>query len=201
MKQGKIPFFTYAMIAICVIVYLVSMVNPSLSSMLAVSVPAVMSGHVWTIVTSMFEHGGVWHIVMNMMMLYYMGTALERIFGPVKTGIVYLGSGILGNVAYVAVNMALGSPASAVGASGAIFGLIGMYAVMLLMEMKEQRMLAVRPTFQSASGFFICLAMNVAISFVPGIAWQAHFGGLLGGAILGLVMYLVEIKKYPKRPQ
>ncbi|RAP50117.1 MAG: hypothetical protein BZ138_06960 [Methanosphaera sp. rholeuAM270] len=195
------PKFTYVMIALNIVVFAACSFSPGLSSALAVSVPAVMSGKAWTIVTAMFVHGGLWHILMNMFMLYYLGAVIERIYGSVKTAVAYLLSGIASNVAYVAINAVAGSSAAAVGASGAIFGLIGVFAVLLLREMKVQRLLAVKPTWQSSSGFFTCLLVNIVISFMPGIAWQAHFGGLVAGAIIGLVLYQMATNPSRKSPR
>ena len=201
MRTNKIPFVTYGAIAICVVVYLLNMIMPGLSSSLAVSVPAVAAGRWWTIVTAMFAHEQFWHVFMNMMMLFYMGSALEKLFGSLKVGVVYLGSGIGANIAYLVINMMVGSSVGALGASGAIFGLLGMYTVLLVREMKNQRMLAVKPTVKSTSGFFTCLGVNIVISLVPGIAWEAHLGGFVTGLVLGFIMYMIEIRKYPKLPQ
>ena len=188
--------FTMAAICVNVAVFLLTMASPSLTSSLALSTNVLSTGQYLTLVTSAFVHSGMFHIVMNMMMLWCMGSALEHIFGSVKVAVVYSVSILTGSLAFVAINTALGTASSAVGASGAVFGLLGMYTMLLVSEMKKPRLLMERPTFQSTSGFFACLAVNLVLGFMPGIAWEAHLGGFIGGAISGWLAYIATCRKH-----
>ena len=131
----------------------------------------------WTIVTSMFVHGGFGHILANMITLFFFGNFLTRLLGDVKFLIVYFVGGIAGGFLF----MLLASPYSiAVGASGAIFALGGALAIMRpKLRVFVFPIPAPLPLWAAAlGGFFI-------LSFFPGIAWQAHLGGIVCGLIFG----------------
>ncbi|MAF86205.1 MAG: rhomboid family intramembrane serine protease [Pseudomonas sp.] len=131
----------------------------------------------WTLVTNLFIHAGLLHIIANMMTLYFFGSYLSRLVGENKLLIVYFGGGILGNILFIL----LGPPFSvAVGASGAVFALGGALAVM-----RPKLRVFVFPIpvpiplwVAVIGGFFI-------LSFLPFIAWQAHLGGLVLGLVAG----------------
>jgi membrane associated rhomboid family serine protease len=132
--------------------------------------------HQWyRLVTSTFLHAGWEHIILNMITLAIVGPAVEAEIGAVRFLAVYLLSAVGGSVAFEI----LANPAStAVGASGAIFGVMGAYYVLARLR---------RWDVQTISAL---LVINIIYSFaVPGIGWQAHLGGLIaGGAVcLGLV--------------
>lgn len=140
-------------------------------------VPAIFLSQPWTIVTSMFVHGGLWHLIANMMTLYFFGSSLSRLVGDIRFLIVYFTGGMLGNALYIL----LGEPLSvAVGASGAIFALGGALAIMT----PKLRVIifpipAPMPLWIAVIGGFVIL------SFLPFVAWQAHLGGLIAGLIAG----------------
>lgn len=139
--------------------------------------PASFLNRPWTIVTSLFVHNGLWHIVANMLTLYFFGGYLGRVIGERRFLIVYFAGGILGSVLYIL----LAPPFSiAVGASGAIFALGGALAVM---RPKLKVLIFPIPIplplwVAVIGGFFV-------MSFLPFIAWQAHLGGLILGLIAG----------------
>jgi membrane associated rhomboid family serine protease len=131
----------------------------------------------WTIVTNMFIHGGIWHILANMITLYFFGSYLCRLIGVRNFLITYFGGGILGNILYLILAP---SPYSiAIGASGAIYAVAGALAVMM-------------PNLRVLIYFIIPMPLWVVVliffvlwSFIPGVAWQAHLGGLALGLALG----------------
>ncbi len=190
----KIPA-TVTIIAINVAVFLVAQfltgsAARAYDSMALLVLPA--RGYVspwWTFITSMFMHGGVVHILCNMFTLYYMGLVIERLYGSARFLAIYFVSGIAGGLTYVAVNMATGTAGSAVGASGAIFGLFGAYIVMLLIESKHPALLPQSVSKAQLSSFLGLIAVNVLISLSPGVAWQAHLGGLVAGGVAGALAY------------
>ncbi len=136
---------------------------------------ALAAGQLWRLITPVFLHIGLLHFFVNMYSLYALGPAVERFFGWARMLLFYLLSGISG----VILSDALSSRAS-VGASGAIFGLLGALAAFLYQH---------RRVFGSAGGaqfrqlVFVAL-LNLAIGLSPGIDNWGHLGGLLSGAAM-----------------
>jgi len=175
------PVATMTIIAICLVVFVAQMAVPGLQEKIAF-VPALAASEPWRFITSAFAHGGITHIAFNMYALWVMGSYLEPMLGRARFVAIYLLSAIGGSVMY----LLLSTPTSiedalagnygmwrtgAVGASGAVFGLFGAFLVL-------QRRLG-----RSAAGMYVIIGINAVIGFViPGIAWQAHLGGLLTGA-------------------
>jgi len=140
-------------------------------------VPAVFLSQPWTIVTNLFIHSGLWHLIANMMTLYFFGGSFSRLVGDVRFLIVYFSGGILGNVLYIL----LGEPLSvAVGASGAIFALGGALAVMT-----PKLRVIIFPIPAPVPLWIAVIGGFVILSFLPFVAWQAHLGGLVAGLIAG----------------
>ncbi|MFF4539712.1 rhomboid family intramembrane serine protease [Streptomyces aureus] len=138
-------------------------------------VQGVAEGQWYRMVTSMFLHGSVMHILFNMVSLWWIGGPLEAALGRARYITLYFVSGLAGS----ALTYLLAGPNQpSLGASGAIFGLFGATAV--LMRRLNYDM---RPVIG-------LLVVNLIISFSPGfnIAWQAHVGGLIGGVIVGYAM-------------
>jgi membrane associated rhomboid family serine protease len=135
----------------------------------------VAHGQWWRIVSSGFMHENLIHIGFNMYVLYILGQMLEPALGRVKFGTIYAVSLLCGS--FGALLVTPHSPT--VGASGAVFGLMGAAAV----EMRARQI----PVMQSGVGGLILL--NLVISFaLPGISWGGHIGGLIGGALAMLVL-------------
>jgi membrane associated rhomboid family serine protease len=139
-----------------------------------VVVKGVSDGAWWQILTSVFTHQELLHIGFNMLALYFLGPMLEQVLGRARYLALYLVSGIAGSAAV----MLFSDPhTQSLGASGAIFGLMGALAVVAL---------KVRGQVQS---ILMWIGFNLIFTFtVSGISWQAHLGGLVTGALLGAVM-------------
>jgi membrane associated rhomboid family serine protease len=136
--------------------------------------PGVAHGDWWQVVTSLFTHEQALHIGFNMLALYFLGPMLENVLGRARFLALYLVSGLLGSAAVMLLSNA---HAPTLGASGAIFGLMGALAVIAL---------KVRGQVQS---ILMWIGLNLAFTFtVGGISWQGHIGGLVGGAVLGAAM-------------
>ncbi|MFD4421956.1 rhomboid family intramembrane serine protease [Agromyces sp. NPDC058484] len=184
------PVVTYALIGINAFVYLLQWI-PGLGVTNALFFSPLFMTELafepWRALTSVFLHSTslVFHILLNMYTLWIFGRLLEPMLGRIRFLALYLISGLAGSVGVVA----FAAPNSQVlGASGAIFGLMGAFVVI-------QRRLGGNMT-----QLYILLAINLGIGFIPGanISWQAHLGGLIGGALVGLV-YL-ETRKPSRRP-
>jgi membrane associated rhomboid family serine protease len=142
--------------------------------------PDIAYGHqYWRLVTTMFLHAGILHIALNMYALYLFGFLIEEAFGKARFIAIYLVAGFLASVA----SFAFGPPVEVgVGASGAIFGLLGAW-VAFNYRRRETRYN--RANLQSA---YILIVLNLILSFsIPGIDWRAHVGGLLAGIVAGTV--------------
>lgn len=193
MPKAKALTATNVLIAINAIVFLVEWIAPyrvyQAIDAQALTTYVVLTGNWYTLVTSMFMHGGLQHLLSNMIGLYWVGTLLEQVYGPVRMLVIYFASGIVGGLTFVAWNLMVGQPAACVGASGAIFGLFAAYALLLVCE-RRRRCLLVHPTTkQDVTAFLTVILLNVALGFAPGIAWQDHLGGMVAGAAIGAVLY------------
>ena len=183
------PVVTYSLIGITVAVYLLQLV-PGLAvtdRLLYAGVYSIPGNfEPWRMLTSLFVHstGLIFHVLLNMYTLWIFGQLLEGLLGRWRFLSLYLISGLAGSVGV----LWLGDPRTGVvGASGAIFGLLGAFLVI-------QRRLG-----GDATQLLILLGINLVIGFIPGfnIAWQAHLGGLVGGALVGLIF--VETRKRDQR--
>lgn len=161
-------------------------------------VPAVVAeGRVYPFLTSMFMHGGWFHLIGNMWYLYIFGDNVEDRLGHGRFVVFYVACGLLGNLGHFLFNSSSAVPA--VGASGAVAGVLGAY----LLSYPMARILVVIPIFLFfhfltvpalvVLGFwFIIQLASGAISLTRagiygGVAWWAHIGGFVGGiAILNL---------------
>lgn len=135
----------------------------------------VADGAVWQLLTSVFAHVELLHLGFNMLALYFLGPMLEAALGRVRFLAVYLFSGLAGS----ALVMLLSEPyAQTLGASGAIFGLMG---ALLVVGFK------VGANLQSIG---LWLLLNLAFTFTAGaaISWQGHIGGLVGGALAAAIV-------------
>lgn len=137
--------------------------------------PFIADGEVWRIVTGGFLHGGIFHLGLNMVALWFLGQWLESQVGSRRFALIY-GVSLLGGALGV---MLLDPSAATAGASGAIYGLFGA----LLAGMRSQGLDALR----SPLGFI--LGINLLITFtIPNISIGGHLGGLAMGFVVGLVL-------------
>lgn len=181
---GFTPVVTYALLALNVVVFAIGELLPSdadivtdgaLIGLARVSFAeqvGVAAGEWYRLVTSGFLHAGLAHLAMNMLFLYLFGPNLERALGRLDFVLVYATSLLAGSFAVMLVD-----PFSlTVGASGALFGLLG---AMLALQLTRR----VNP-WQSGIGVMILLL--VLLSFTsPGVSVAAHVGGLIGGFVAG----------------
>jgi rhomboid protease GluP len=167
----------------------VSLTEPTIRQLLvwgANAGPFTFGGQWWRLITYMFVHGGVFHIVFNLWCLWDLGILCENLYGPWMYLAIYFLSGIaggLGSVAWHPINVS-------VGASGAIFGLAG--ALIASFKLGE---------FSLPAGAISGLLRNLLIFVVINVIWGfassitdngAHLGGLLMGAIMGALVAVVS---------
>ena len=188
----EVPFVSITLVAINVILFLITENDGGrLFDAGALSVEAVlMKGEYERFLWSMFLHAGIEHLLNNMVMLFFMGTMIEKEIGHLPYGVIYLLSGFGGGMLSLYVKLISGNPIGSVGASGAIFGLDGLLMAMVLFYRKP--MPNVTP---------IRVSLMIGLSLYGGLKANnvdngAHFGGLLTGLILGALFCL--IKRYSK---
>jgi len=151
--------------------------------------PALLSEQPWTIISNMFVHAGLSHILFNMISLYFLGSFLLRVVGERSFLAVFFLGGLAGNILFVR----LADPSwIGVGASGGIFALAGALAIMVPRAPVFIFFIPIPvPLWAAVMIFFF-------ISFlIPTIAWQAHLGGLLVGLIAGLFFRKRRRMYYP----
>jgi rhomboid protease GluP len=143
-------------------------------------VHGVFAGEWWRVFTVVLTHAGWLHIGSNMLVFFQLGNIVESHYGKPRFGIILLVSALVASFSSLWLDPA-NQPS--VGASGMIFGLFG---VMLI---TGKRM---GVDFRQILGL---LLLNIAFSFVPGVDWHAHAGGLVGGLLTALIFQAI-----PRRP-
>ena len=181
-----------AIIILCFVVYIAAILprfldflNYDLVHLFGLQ-PATFIQAPWTIVTSLFVHGSIWHLIFNMLTFYFFGTFLLRLIGTRTFLLIYFLGGIVGNIFFMLFAFAgfLTSPYSTViGASGAVFALGGTLAVLTpRLRVYAFPIPVPMPIWVAViGGFFV-------MSFWPGVAWQGHLGGLVAGLVAGLIL-------------
>jgi len=186
------PVVTYLIIAVTVVVWLLQLLpglGAGVTNALAFNplflLPAQGIYEPWRAVTALFVHSpsSVLHVLFNMFSLYIFGRILEPMLGRWRFLALYLLSGIGGSIGVLLL-----SGGSVVGASGAIFGLMGALFVFGRQLGGNVRSLLIIILLNLASGFFL-----------PAISWQAHVGGLAVGLLVAAV--LLQTRAERRRPQ
>ncbi len=179
--KPKIPIMTYILIAINIVIYIFGVFFTNYDVFLnvfSIHGPSIRAGQYYRLLTGIFIHSGIFHILFNCYALYILGSQIESFFGKVKFTIIYLFSGLIGAL----FSMTFGGNYASVGASGAIFGLMGSllyfgyyYRVYLGNVVKSQ--------------IIPLIVANLVIGFIsPGIDNYAHIGGLLGGILITIAL-------------
>jgi membrane associated rhomboid family serine protease len=186
MRSIEEPILTYVLIGINVLIGLGAFLGGAnatsggvggsqLLEYGSVSRGAIADGEYWRLVTAGFLHAGFLHLAFNMFALYVLGTMLEPAVGRLRFGLIYGVALLAGSLGAV-----LQTGAPTVGASGAIFGLMGAAVVVM-------RNRGINP-MQSGLGLWI--GLNLLITFtIPGISIGGHIGGLIGGALAAALLY------------
>jgi membrane associated rhomboid family serine protease len=186
--SGGRPIVTYAIIGLCLVIYLLQYVTGNTRSPITTDLwyaPIQTAAQPYRMLTSLFIHESPLHVLLNMYSLFLVGPALESMLGRIRYLALFLIAGFGGSVGVLLI----GSPKIAVlGASGAIFGLFGAY------------FLIARRLGGNATQFLVVIVLNLVIGFIPGfgIAWQAHVGGLITG--LAIAFVYLETRPLARRP-
>lgn len=191
-RDPAVPRLTYGLIAVNVVAFLAEAHQFSLSGSATGTVvehgilyrAAISEAHeYYRLITSAFLHADLLHIGFNMYLLYLLGSMLEPEIGSLRFGAIYLTSLLAGSFGAL-----LATDAATLGASGAIFGLMGAAAV----ELRSRGMSVMQ------SGIGLLIVINLALSFsVANISVGAHVGGLIGGAIAGWAIKAGDRRRSP----
>lgn len=181
---------TVALIVINIAVFLImSMFGDTEDSMFmlehgAMFEPLITQEHeYYRIITSMFLHFGIEHLLNNMVMLGALGWNLELEIGRIRYLIIYMASGIAGNILSLYIGVSSSEYAVSAGASGAIFGLMG--ALFYVAIRNRGRLGRI-----SGKGMFIMIALSLYFGITSGgVDNAAHIGGLICGFLLAVILY------------
>lgn len=154
--------------------------SPELLVWGAASDKAMMNGEWWRLITSIFVHGGFIHLIYNLIILVFIGSMVEAILGSKRFLIFYFLCGLFASL----ISFIFKSNYIEVGASGAIFGLCGIYLGLALIRYVERNFLVVI--------ILIFVLLNILFSFKNGISMSAHLGGLISGFILSILYFPLE---------
>lgn len=171
--------------------YLLIFVNSDFIKYIAIMPSNIFQGkYLWTFLTSMFMHSGFFHLFANMFSLMFLGNFTERLLGKKRFVLIYLASGIFAGILFVLSSLILPSDFNtyAVGASGALFGLVGIL-MLLTPNLPVYIMFIPIPIKMkyAAPGILILLWLISIAGNVP-IGNMAHFGGFILGIIYGLYL-------------
>lgn len=179
----KKPWATYIIMGINILVFMITaflsknIMTSNISVLIYLGAKVnvlISSGEYYRLITCMFLHAGLLHISLNMYSLYIIGPLVERVYGRVKYISIYFIAGIVASLfSYIFSNDI------SIGASGAIFGLLGATLIFAITIKKTV-----------GKDFYInilqVMAVNLIIGFsIPNIDNYAHIGGILGGIVMG----------------
>lgn len=172
------PYVTYTIIGITVLVFVLQLASQTLArvdlpiAILAKANDLIRAGQLWRLLTPALVHGSIMHIAFNMYALLAFGTGLERHFGHGRFLLLYLLGAFAGNVASFLL-----TEGYSVGASTAVFGVVGAEGVFLFQNRK-----VFAGQFRNAIGNIIFIVgINLFLGLQPGIDNWGHIGGLVGG--------------------
>ncbi len=143
-----------------------------------------LNSQYWRLLTYSFLHLNPLHLLLNVVLLWWIGRVVERRVGTLRAGAIYGASVVLGASATLAVRSLSPHPGSAIGASAGLFGLLGA-ALVLVYRADAARFGQGRGL---RVGLWLCLLIGLGISCVPNVSLAGHLGGLVSGPVLGAVL-------------
>lgn len=172
----KTPYITYIFIFINILFYVLSIISNSFYNSMVLNPSKILNGEYYRLLSCIFMHGGIIHLLCNMYCLYVIGPQVESFFGKIKYIVIYLLSGIIGSLMSLTITNSI-----SLGASGAIFGLLGSilyfgyhYRVYLSQAIKSQ--------------IIPIIVLNLFLGFMlNGVDNAAHIGGLIGGVLVSMM--------------
>lgn len=192
-RRRRESFCNLLLVVINIIVFLVAELCYSFTDIDLIERGALSADYVWQdgeyyrLITCMFLHAGMSHLVNNMLILWFLGDTLEKQIGHIKFLLIYFSTGILAGIASMGYNNSIGRSVVCVGASGAIFGVVGAVAFLILAHRGRMAGLTTRQIV-----LFIILSLYGGFTS-SGVDNVAHIGGLLAGVAEALVLYMTGV--------
>ena len=186
-KRDKYMMLTNILIAINLLVFLISawisknIFNIDIYTLIIMGAKVnslIDKGQVWRLITCAFLHGGLIHIFFNMYALKILGPEIEYVYGKIKYLVIYL----LSDIAASIFSYIFGPQSVSVGASGAIFGLFG---AMLIFGIKHRKQMGKAYMMNILQVIFVNVIIGISSSNIDN---EAHFGGLIVGALIALLL-------------
>lgn len=212
MRKGITSSYTGLIIGINIVVFLVVLILSYVyginktASLVALQPSSIIAGQkLWTLLTNMFVHFDLWHLIANMLSLVFIGSFVERLIGKKRYLWLYLIGGLFAGILFIALSLLFGNSSLgerlfgspfvfAIGASGAIFALGGLLAV-LVPKLKVLVFFVIPMPMWAAMTFFIFVLWVVSFGAGLPIGNSAHLGGLIVGLLYGFFLK----SKYPRR--
>jgi len=213
------PLVTYTLIFINVVIFLIRATSPRLDEQILVwgannSTAVLVNGEIYRLLSSMFLHASIFanqfgayalensaHLIFNMYALYIIGRQVERLFGHVRFGLIYLLGGLGGSVLSVALS---GPNSYSVGASGAVFAI---FAAEFIYLYQHRKLLGPRGRAQMQNLIFLAVVEFLigGLTGFGGAAVQidnwAHLGGMIGGlALTWMIGPIYIVRRHPEHP-
>ncbi|HEX6484689.1 MAG TPA: rhomboid family intramembrane serine protease [Ktedonobacteraceae bacterium] len=139
---------------------------------------AIIAGQYWRFITPIFLHANILHVSLNMLNFFILGIFIERLFGHLRFLLIYLVTGVISIIA----SFHFAPQDVSVGASGAIFGLVGAYSIFILVHRRAFS----RGGIPAIAWLVVIVALNLGIGLViPNVDNYAHIGGFLSGCLVG----------------
>jgi rhomboid protease GluP len=190
-KVLNLPFFSISIVVVNVLVYLISFYwKPSWYYWGDLNFEqVVVSKEYWRLLTAMFLHADLNHIFNNMLLLFFLGAMIEKEIGHLRYILLYFFSGIGGNGFSLLIKWVTNDRVSSIGASGAVFGLVGVLLALVLFS--GRKMPNVTP---------LRVIMMILLSLYTGLTGQnidnaGHVGGLLTGFLAGTFMCVIRRRR------
>lgn len=179
------PIASRSLIVACVLVFLLQGRVPDSTVLQGALWPLGEEFAPWQILTYGFLHGGLTHLLFNMLGLYMFGGDVERIIGPRRFTFLYFASVICAAIAQLAVNAMTASPWPTVGASGGLFGVMLVFALLF----PKAKIVPLIPPIPMPAWLFVSLYAGLELwmgvtGTQQGVAHFAHLGGLVGGILV-----------------
>ncbi|MFW9831440.1 MAG: rhomboid family intramembrane serine protease [Candidatus Thorarchaeota archaeon] len=206
------PFMTYILILLNTVIFICQYIfGYSNVILLFGMIPAkILTGqNLYTLVTSIFLHGDFFHLLINMYFLYIFGSIVEREMHPFLYFLLFLLAGIVGSFGHILITYTIGSAFGssgvnipAIGASGAIFGIMAAYAYLLPRRPVGMYGDTGRTTaaWNIIFIYFFIEVISIFISLGSGIAHGAHVFGFVGGYLFAFLYRFIRIRRIRQKP-
>ncbi len=196
-KRLHLPFVTTSLVVINLVIWIIMELAGDttdgyfmLECGAAYSQWIVENGEWWRLFTCMFLHFGAEHLVSNMLMLFVLGTILERTLGKIRFSILYIFSGLAGSICSCYTEILAEDYAVSAGASGAVFGVAGGLIALAIWNKGQVEGITTKE-------LLIMLAVSLAYGFTEADVDNAgHIGGLIGGFIIGSIWAILASVKF-----